>query len=183
MKRIAIDFAPQTPSRALYQAGPLAWLGMLVGISLGIAAAFHTHSKLDAIAVQDTALRRAQLTITQRQNKQPVAKLVTITDDQATAVNTAIAQLNLPWRDVFNAVEAATPKSIALVSLQPDAKRGLVTIVAEAKSSDDMIGYIEQLKQQPFLTSVWLAKHEVNEQDPNKPLRFQLDAQWRASSP
>ena len=29
-----------------------------------------------------------------------------------------------------------------------------------------------------FFASVVLIKHEVNEQDPNKPLRFQFEAQW-----
>jgi Tfp pilus assembly protein PilN len=183
MKSIGINFAPRTLVGTLYQIGPLPWFCIVVGLSLGIVAAFHAYSKLDAIAAQDAALRRAQRTLTERQHQQSVLKAVVISDDQAAAVNAAIAQLNLPWRDVFNAVEAATSKSIALVSLQPDAKRGLVTVVAEAKNSDDMIAYVEQLKKQAFFTSVWLSKHEVNEQDPNKPLRFQLDAQWREVVP
>ncbi|HXA46702.1 MAG TPA: PilN domain-containing protein [Burkholderiaceae bacterium] len=183
MKTIHIDFAPNTLSRTLYQTRPLAWLCIVGALIAGIGTALHAHTKLDAIAVQDAALRRAQITLDQHQRQQPVIKAVAITDDQAAAVNTAIAQLNIPWRDVFNAIEAATPKTIALVSLQPDAKRGLVTVVAEAKSSDDMIAYIEQLKKQSFLTGVWLSKHEINEQDPNKPLRFQLDVQWREVAP
>jgi Tfp pilus assembly protein PilN len=183
MRPIQLDFAPATLARTLYQTKPLTWLAIIGGLVACIGAAFHTHSKLDAIDVQDAALRRAQRSINERQRLQPPVKTISINDEQAAAVNAAIGQLNLPWRDVFNAIEAATPKSVALVSLQPDAKRGVVTIVAEAKTSDDMIAYIEQLKKQAFFTAVWLNKHELNEQDPNKPLRFQLAAQWQAVAP
>ena len=55
--------------------------------------------------------------------------------------------------------------------------------MAEAKTSDDMIAYIEQLKKQEFFTAVLLTKHEINEQDPNKPWRFQFEAQWVGATP
>jgi len=120
--------------------------------------------------------------LSQRSEQQPVVKKTAITEAQAAAVNAAIAQLNLPWREVFDAIESATPKTIALLALQPDAKRNLVKGMAEAKTSDDMIGYIELLKKQEFFTAVLLTKHEVNEQDPNKPLRFQFEAQWTGAA-
>ena len=41
---------------------------------------------------------------------------------QAAAVNGAILQLNLPWRDLQDALAAATPASIALLALEPDAQ-------------------------------------------------------------
>ena len=49
-----------------------------------------------------------------------------------------------------------------------------------------MIAYVEQLKQQALFGagagagagSVTLLRHETDELDPNRPLRFQLDAQW-----
>jgi Tfp pilus assembly protein PilN len=102
-----------------------------------------------------------------------------VPEAQAAAVNAAVLQLNLPWRALHDAVQAGTPASIALLAMEPDAKKSSVRITAEAKSSDDMIAYVEQLQKGEWFSAVLLTRHEVNEQDPNRPIRFQLDAQWR----
>ncbi|MBC7455388.1 MAG: hypothetical protein H7335_17175 [Massilia sp.] len=99
---------------------------------------------------------------------------------QAGAVNAAVLQLNLPWRALQGAIAAATPGGIALLALEPDARQRSMKITAEASTPYAMIAYVEQLKaQQPFGV-VALRHHEVNELDPNRPLRFQIDAQWSA---
>ena len=53
-------------------------------------------------------------------------------------------------------------------------------MTAEARSSDAMIAYLEALKEQELFTGVALTRHEINELDPNKPIRFQLEAEWSA---
>jgi Tfp pilus assembly protein PilN len=98
---------------------------------------------------------------------------------QADAVNAAILQLNLPWRALRDALQAATPPSVALLALEPDARKHTLRITAEVRGSDEMIGYVEQLQHQDWFVSVTLARHEINDQDPNHPIRFQVDAQWR----
>ncbi|MFJ2988653.1 PilN domain-containing protein [Collimonas sp. NPDC087041] len=113
-----------------------------------------------------------------RTAERPVQPKIVVSEAQATAVNTAVRQLNLPWRDLFDAIEGATPTSIALLSLEPDAKRQLIKGLAEAKNSDDMVDYIAQLKQQKLFTEVALNRHEMNDKDVNHPLRFQFQAQW-----
>ena len=60
------------------------------------------------------------------------------------------------------------------------ARRSL-RITAEAKDSDDMIAYVEQLQSRNWFGAVELVRHEINEQDPNRPIRFQIDAAWRAA--
>jgi Tfp pilus assembly protein PilN len=109
----------------------------------------------------------------------PVAARPPVPEAQAAAVNAAVLQLNLPWRALHDAVQAGTPSNIALLSLEPDARKSTVRITAEAKTSDDMIAYVEQLQKSEWFGGVSLARHEINEQDPNRPIRFQLDAQWR----
>ncbi len=76
------------------------------------------------------------------------------------------------------AIEQGTPATIALLSLDPDPATRTLRIVAEARTSDAMLGFVELLKQQPFFSSAVLVKHEVSDQDPNQPLRFQVDVQW-----
>jgi Tfp pilus assembly protein PilN len=99
---------------------------------------------------------------------------------QATAVNEIILRLNLPWRALRDAVQAATSPNVALLALEPDARKHTLRISAEARGSDEMIDYVEQLQRQEWFSGVTLAHHEINDQDPNHPIRFQVDAQWRA---
>jgi Tfp pilus assembly protein PilN len=101
-------------------------------------------------------------------------------EPEAAAVNGAISQLNLPWRALHDAVRAATPSNIALLALEPDAKKRVLRITAEAKNSDDMLAYVAALGQVTLFGTVTLVRHEILEQDPNRPLRFQLDAAWGA---
>jgi Tfp pilus assembly protein PilN len=89
-----------------------------------------------------------------------------------------VQQLNLPWRDLAAALADATPASIALLALEPDAKRRTLRISAEAKNSDDMLAYITRLQAEEWFTSVVLMRHEVMQEDPNRPLRFQVSVQW-----
>jgi Tfp pilus assembly protein PilN len=83
---------------------------------------------------------------------------------------------------MLDAIEAATPKSIALLSLEPNAGKNLIKGVAEAKQSDDMVHYIEQLKKQSFFDRVLITQHEVNQLDANKPIRFQFAAHWQEAA-
>jgi hypothetical protein len=103
-----------------------------------------------------------------------------ISPEKTIAINNAIAQLNVPWLDMQDAIIEASTPGVGLLVLEPQVKQQMIKIAGEAKNSDDMLLYIEQLKRQPFFLNVTLVKHSVSEQDPNKLLRFQLEAQWGA---
>ena len=179
MSTIGIDFAPAGLWRALRSMSPLTRLAVTGALALGIWTAFAAHDLLNRIAVTDAAMGRINPSLKARSEVKPTAKKTPIGEAQATAVNAAVAQLNIPWRDLLDAVESATPKEVALLSLEPDAHKNILRGVAEAKTSDDMLSYVEQLKKPGFFDLVVLTKHEVNEQDPNKPLRFQFEAHWQ----
>ena len=180
MKRVRIDFAPPGLARTLHRTGPLGW-GLAVLALLLCAAAGATGWQM----VARQRVLDSQLAVVRAHASVPVAVAVTapqphIGEPQAAAVNAAVLQLNLPWRALHDAIAAATPKNIALLALEPDPHRRSMKITAEAKTSDEMIAYVEQLKQQELFGAVALLRHEINELDPNRPIRFQLDAQWSA---
>ena len=180
MKRARIDFAPPSLARTMHRTGPLGWSLAVLALALCIAAG--------ATGWQMMARQRvlaSQIAVVRAQSSVPAPVVATapqpeIGEAQAAAVNAAVLQLNLPWRALQDAIAAATPKSIALLALEPDPRRRSMKITAEAKTSDEMIAYIEQLKQQELFGAVALLRHEINELDPNRPIRFQLDAQWSA---
>ena len=179
MKRVRIDFAPPGLARTLHRTGPLACSLAVLALLLCAAAGAAGWQMLARQRVLD-----AQLALV-RAHAAPVKLAVAapapqIGAPQAAAVNAAVLQLNLPWRALRDAVAAGTPANIALIALEPDPRRRSMKITAEAKSSDDMIAYVEQLKQQQLFGAVALLRHEINELDPNRPIRFQLDAEWSA---
>ena len=178
MNAIKIDFAPAGFSRTLRQMHAWHRLALVAGIALGIWSATHAQAIIERIDAKRAAIDRANASLSARANAKPVARKTNISEAQANAVNGAVAQLNIPWRDVLDAIESSTPKEIALLSLEPDARKNILHGMAEAKSSDDMLAYIEQLKKPGFFDVVALTKHETNDQDPNKPLRFQFEAHW-----
>lgn len=184
MKRVRIDFAPPSLARTLHRTGPLAWSLAVLALVL-CAAAVATGLQMmerQRVLAGQVALVRAQAGVAVAEVPTVAARAGApqVGEAQAAAVNAAVLQLNLPWSALHDAIAAATPKNVALLALEPDPHRRSMKITAEAKTADEMIAYIEQLKQQELFGTVALVRHEINELDPNRPIRFQVDAQWSA---
>ena len=181
MRKVNIDFAPPGVARSILRMPRQGWA--LLFAVLAAAMALLAASSALRREQGEVALLRAQAqarAATQAQAQAaPVAVRAPVPEAQANAVNAAVLQLNLPWRALHDAVQAGTPANIALLALEPDARKSTVRITAEAKTSEDMIAYVEQLQKDEWFSAVVLARHELYEQDPNRPIRFQLDARWR----
>jgi Tfp pilus assembly protein PilN len=180
MKRLRIDFAAPSVQRTLYRTSGAAWalaaLALLLCLAAGLLGArLLSQQRQDALRLAAArAHANVPLVVAVAAPVTPISEL------QAGAVNSAVMQLNLPWRALQDAIGAATPASIAMLALEPDARRRSIKITAEAKTSDDMIAYVEALKEQELFTGVALTRHEINELDPVRPIRFQLEAEWSA---
>ena len=92
--------------------------------------------------------------------------------------NATILELSLPWKQLFAALESFHGKDVAVLSIEPDARKGMVRIGGEAKSLDSMVGYLAYLQKVALFREVSLQSHEVEQQDPQKPVRFVLQAEW-----
>jgi Tfp pilus assembly protein PilN len=180
MKPIHIEFAPPTLRRAWYRLHPaLLALGAAAALlCLGAALAGWQVAQLQRQRLhQAEVMRERQAAVTAVPAKGDTSP---IPQAQVAAVNEAIMQLNLPWRALQDAVAAATPRGVALVALEPDPRKRVLKISAETRTGDEMIAYVEALKQQELFGSVLLTHHEINERDPSRPLRFELEATWMA---
>ena len=179
MRRQPIDFAPASWSRLLEETGPAARLAALAGLLLCLIAVWQAQRALTAIdgTEEEIAGVRGELDQHLRQKRAPVES--GLGEEQAAAVNAAVRQLNLPWRDVLDAVEAGTPPSLELLSLEPDSKRSVIRIEAETSDSEHMLAAVEQMKGQPFLAGVFLTRHAAEEHS----LRLQIEAAWKGGAP
>lgn len=97
--------------------------------------------------------------------------------------NEVVDRLAAPWDALFKAVESAGSEDVALLGMQPDPEKRLVRIDAEAKDFSAMLEYVRRLDRQQALDSVHIVSHQINQQDPQKPVRFVAIASWAAPHP
>ena len=174
MRQARLDFSGRKP------AAP-AW--SLAVLAIGMAACIFTVWRAGDLAMRE---ERAAVDVTRARaflavrNPAPVVPVV-LPEPKIIAINSAITQLNLPWQPLFQCLERVKSKNIALLGLEPDGKKRVLRILAETKQADDMLEFVRQLRAQPQLADAVLVKHETNMQDPNRPLRFLVEAEWKAS--
>lgn len=97
--------------------------------------------------------------------------------------NQVLRQLTLPWDSLFQAVESAGGKSIAMLSMEPDVENGVVRISGEARNFNAVLDYVKKLDGREEFGSVHLQNHQVRQDDPEKPVLFSLLAVWKVGAP
>lgn len=169
-----------------YQAAPpKPWTGIILLIC-GIALLAFTllnyqHAVLDEATLEaDIAKIRGAVVKDTQGRRQAPTESAQRKEEIATA-NGLIRQLTLPWEALFSTFELATNKDVALLSIEPDAKKRIVKVTAESKTVQGMLEYMKRLQKSPLLDEVVLQKHEVQMQDPEKPLRFIVTSVWKES--
>lgn len=110
------------------------------------------------------------------------AEQVRFTEEIARA-NRIVDRLGLPWGELLSAIDATAIDDVTLLSVEPDVERKEVRILAEAKDSKAMLDYARILQQSRPLSHGFIASHQINNQDPQKPVRFTAVAVWTGAMP
>lgn len=174
MRKINLDFRA-LPARSNTRPGLLlSLLGMLMVAWMVI---LHNQAQVEQ--------RRLQSLLTQRhganeqrvsaQGEGPGAAL------QLQRAALVIEQLSFPWGNLLTAIEGSTGEDMALLSVQPDVTSRTVALDAEAKDWDGMVNYIKRLEGSRFFSDVHLVSHEIQQSDPQRPVRFKLSCAWDTS--
>lgn len=184
MKRIAIDFSrPYFKHRASARRMTLGLAAMYVtGIVSLVALALACWDFKKSEYQQHIQIQQLSAALHPPVQRSTVADTA-LSLAKTQALSTAIQKLNLPWRDLLDTVERSTPKNIALLSLEPDASKNTLVVVAESANAQAMLDYVSQLKGQDLFLEVRLVMHEISKQDPFAPYRFQIEARWREVAP
>jgi hypothetical protein len=166
---------------------PFPWLGLIVLAAaiaaLAAMAALYQDTRASAArweARHDQATRAAGMSARAAQPLDRDAQRIQALEVQH--ANSVLRELGLPWDVLFRAVESSAGKNIALLALEPDLRKGTVTISAEAKNFDAMLEYARQLGQRDVFASVHLQRHLIQQADPQRPVRFSLLAVWRVGA-
>lgn len=108
------------------------------------------------------------------------------TDGLETAVQiAAVTQpLTTPWSALLNDLEVAVKDSgndIAVLQVAPDRGKRQVRISAEARSLPAIFDYMITLQEASTLRHPILEQHEVRTAIRERPVRFEISAEWRLS--
>jgi len=80
-----------------------------------------------------------------------------------------VQRLSLPWDELFIALESAASDRVALAAIEPDTKKGTVTISGDGKDYLAALSYVLNLSKTEGLEHVQLVRHEQKANDPNGP--------------
>jgi hypothetical protein len=77
------------------------------------------------------------------------------------------------------AVVAAATGEVALLQMQPEAQQRTLRLTAEAKNRESMLRYVRRLGETRVLSGVHLVNHQVQIEDPSRPIQFGVQAAFR----
>ncbi|HEY5930916.1 MAG TPA: PilN domain-containing protein [Burkholderiales bacterium] len=169
MKSIDLEYRPPAHrlGRSLFGAGLLlvvataaAWMNLAGEAQRwdGVAVAASLHERTDVAAARDPAMLKEI--------------------DQA---NEVIHRLSLPWDALFRGMEDAASERIALLGVEPDLNRHMVTLSGEAQAYGEVLRYMTRLESGAVLTEPRLLSHEVRDEGPRHPVAFAISATWKIS--
>jgi Tfp pilus assembly protein PilN len=95
------------------------------------------------------------------------------------AAQDTILRLSMPWDNVFRTLEAARSDDVVLLSIEPDAGSGSLSITGEARSYPTALTYVAWLSHEKALKNVRLAKHEIDRNDARQRVSFTISADWK----
>ena len=176
MRAPDIQFARRRDGRRM-----LGWAALALGAAFVVAGVMEYETVARALDGENARIAKARQELV-RQSAEPASSAATrIPEQRVRAINHAIAQLNIPWRALFRAMEANQSKDVALLGLLPDARNHSLVVEGEALNPRAMLQFVERLREQPVFDEVHLTKHEQREQGASQPYRFSVEARWRGA--
>ncbi len=154
-------------------------MGVLV-LLIGLGAAYWTFTDFQDASLQDELLDFGLA----RYQDEGASNSNSASREETAQIEAAIRPLATPWSALLNDLEAATQETsndIALLEVWPDKAKHRVRISAEARTLQAALGYIKTLQNASSLLYPVLEKHEVRSGDSERPVRFEVAAEWSLS--
>jgi hypothetical protein len=168
--RLELDFARTRPKVNRIAVALLA-VGA-VGASLVLFDYGRASSKVDGLRMQIASLTTRGAPIS------PDKAATRAAEDAGKAAT----ELATPWSLLLRDLELASRDSkgsVAVLAIEPDREKHRVRVSAEAPSLSTALTYVQRLQQSEALQYPMLETHEVQDKDPQHPVRFQIKADWR----
>ena len=167
--RLELNFAPTRRNV------PIGWVLLGIGVLAATLAGAQFRSAHAERLEQETALS----VISGRSQASPQASGPAVDPRAAKAAAGVARDLQVPWSEMLAALEGVRTREVALLAVEPSATHHNIRITAEAKNTDAMLDYVDALRGQSF-PDVSLSSHQGQAQTPGNPVRFVMQARWRA---
>lgn len=169
MKRLELDFVAP-PRRPL-------WPGLLVlAGALAVAGVLSLHYQTIQIELERLETTGGLVSAERRPTRAVTKERL---EDEVKNAETVVRQLTLPWATLVETVEQASTRDVALLQLQPDAQQRLLRLTAEARHQEAMLEYLRRLMAASALVDVHVISHQVQQEDPQRPIQFAVQASMR----
>jgi hypothetical protein len=172
MKRVELDYL--APARRP------AWPGLLLlVVALAVAAALFERYRDTQAELARLQLAHGMLPPAPRAAPPPSRERL---DAETRNAESVVRQLALPWAALIQALEASATREVAILQLQPDADTRSVRVTAEARSREAMFEYLRRLAAAPVLADAHVVNHQVQRDDPQRPIQFSVLAGLRPAA-
>jgi hypothetical protein len=173
--KISIDFSKKTFEKELATTSISSYLIFLFSVSTCLFFCFLLYSQVSHLNFLQLKQKENDLRLNTNKINRPIKNQSSLTKAKLQLTNQKIQHLNFPWSDFFDALEDAEITSVSLISLDASNEKNTIKIVAEGKDQSAIFDYVNQIKKNDFFKNVRLIQTEVNNLNPEKPIRFQLE--------
>ena len=171
--RLRLDYQP--PPWHSYRAG-MALLLVAIAVSVALLGGYIAiNAEIESQEIQWQGLERG---VKRSHNETRNGAVAEQLQPELKRANEIVNRLALPWDELFKAVEASASDQVALLSIEPDTAKRTLAITAEAKDFAGMLDYVKRLGAEPVLADAHIVSHQIQQQDPQKPVRFTVHASW-----
>ena len=98
---------------------------------------------------------------------------------QIQRANAVIDRLALPWDNLFRSVESAQSRGMGLLALAPNPEDHTLRVSGEARTTDEVLAYVERLGAQAALSHVHLVSFDTVQREGVDVIEFVVGATWR----
>lgn len=167
--RVSLDYIAAAPRSW--------WLGVVV-LAMSLAVAGQLLLRYRDAQIELARLETSAGLVGPAQRPAPSASRERL-DEEVRNAETVVRQLALPWGTLVQAIEQAATRDVALLQLQPDADRQLLKLTAEARNREAMFEYVRRLGAAKSLAGVHVVSHQVQQDDPRRPVQFSVQASMK----
>ena len=172
--RIKLDYAQQS-----HGGSPLMWGAIGIAALLLCLLGWHAHqleNQLQGLEWRALAHKR-----TPASSSIPPAEQERIAQ-RIQEANMVMAELGLPWNDLFEHLENTASPQVSLLEIRPVAAKRNIRISGEARNVGALMDYVRDLEAQDAFEDVSIQEHQVESEGMEQSVGFRLQARWKTHS-
>lgn len=161
------------------QARSADYILLALGLLVFVVCLYQLKLIMEEIAHWDARIHRLEQQQQHRKTpRTPIARITQETQQELKQADEILRQINLPWEALFDSLEYAASKDVALLSVQPNVASRAVRINGEARNLAALTDFVEAIEREDVFENAYLLSYKVKKENPHRPIVFSLTATW-----